>query len=74
MAKATNNTLITEYQKNMLRLIVRSPDTGNGWRPVSNYLWNLVLEQAHPDLTELDHENKRVRLSPEGITEMKYHP
>ena len=63
---------ITEYQKNMLRLIARSADTGGGWRPVSNDLWNLVLDQAHPDLTELDHENMRVRFTPKGITVMEY--
>ena len=63
---------ITEYQKNMLRLIERSADTGDGWRPISNALWNLVLDQAHPDLTELDHENMRVRFTPKGITVMEY--
>ena len=69
-----NNTPITENQKIMLRLIERSADTGDGWRPVSNPLWRHVLDQAHLDLTELDHKNKRVRLTPEGIILMKYHP
>jgi hypothetical protein len=69
-----NNTPITDNQKTMLRLIERSADTGDGWRLVSNPLWKHVLDQSHPDLTEIDHENKRVRFTPEGITVMKYLP
>jgi hypothetical protein len=65
---------ITENQKIMLRLIERSPDTGDGWRPVSKPLWKHVLEQSHPDLTEIDYENHRVRFTLEGTIVMKYLP
>jgi hypothetical protein len=65
---------VTENQRIMLRLIERSAGIDEGWRQVSDKLWRHVLDQSHPDLTELDHENKRVRLTPEGITVMKYLP
>jgi hypothetical protein len=65
---------ITENQKNMLRLIERSPGNGEGWRKVSNPLWKLVLDLRHPELTEIDHENMRVRFTPERTTVMRYLP
>jgi hypothetical protein len=65
---------ITDNQKIMLRLIERSSNLGEGWRQVSNPLWKHVVEQSHPDLVELDHENKRVRFSPDGLTVMRYLP
>lgn len=63
---------ISENQKIMLDLIQRSPDIGDGWRQVSDGLWGHVVEQAHPDLTELDTTTKRVRFTDEGITVMRY--
>jgi hypothetical protein len=65
---------VTDDQKIMLRLIERSRDTEDGWRKVSDPLWRHVVEQSHSDLVELDHENKRVRFSQEGVTVMKYLP
>lgn len=65
---------ITEKQKSMLRLIQRSPDIGEGWRQVSKLLWRLVVDQGHPELTELDAEHMRVRLTAEGETVMRYMP
>jgi hypothetical protein len=58
----------------MLRLIQRTTDSGEGWRQVSGLLWTLVVEQSHPELTELDQENTRVRFTPEGLIVMKYLP
>ena len=58
----------------MLRLIQRTTDSGEGWRQVSGFLRDLVVEQSHPELTELDQENKRVRFTPEGLIVMKYLP
>ena len=69
-----NNTPITENQKIVLQLIMENPVNGEGWYQISNSFWEHVLKQNHPDLTELDHENQRVRLTPEGITVMKYLP
>jgi hypothetical protein len=64
---------ITDIQKNMLRLIERSPATEGGWRQVKgDAIWKLVIKHSHPELTELDHELKRVRLTPAGMTVIKY--
>jgi|LakMenEpi03Aug12_release.lakeMendotaPanAssembly.Ray.scaffolds.fasta_scaffold3462901_2 hypothetical protein len=65
---------ITDLQRNMLRLLERSTNSGDGWRSVSSLLWKLVVEQSHPELTELDQENTRVRFTPEGLIVMKYLP
>lgn len=64
--------MITDNQRTMLRLIERSPDVGDGWRQVSSVLWRHVLDQAHPDLTELDRRNLRVRLNEKGRTVLEY--
>lgn len=65
-------TKITENQKIMLDLIQRSPDIGDGWRQVSDGLWEHVVKQSHADLTELDATAKRVRFTDEGLTVMRY--
>jgi hypothetical protein len=58
----------------LLRLILRSPDVGDGWRNVSGVLWEHVVKNAVIDLVEFDYENKRVRFSPEGVIVMRYLP
>ena len=58
--------------KTMLRLIERSADIGEGWRQVSDALWDHVTENCHPDLVELDVVSKRVRFTPDGVVLMKY--
>ena len=63
---------LTENQRIMLQLIQRSPDLGDGWRQVSDALWRHVVDQAHPDLTELDEKQRRIRFTPEGITVMRF--
>lgn len=63
---------VTENQENMLKLIQRSPDIGEGWRQVSDGLWGHVVDQAHPELTELNAPAKRVRFTDEGLTVMRY--
>lgn len=65
---------MSENEKIMLKLIERSPDIGGGWRQVSDALWRHVVEQAHPELTELDHETKRVRFTADGEVVMRYLP
>jgi len=72
--EAMSDGKITENQGIMMKLIYRSPDLGNGWRQVSNPLWRHVLDQSHPDLTEIDHDLRRVRFTPEGDTIMRYLP
>jgi hypothetical protein len=71
---STAKPSITDNQKIMLRLIERSPDIGEGWRQCSTPLWPHVVDQSPPDLVELDHEQKRVRFTPEGIIIMRWLP
>lgn len=63
---------MTQEQKALLRLILRSPDNGDGWRKVSAMLWPHVVEYRHPVLTEIDEENRFIRLTPEGETVLRY--
>ncbi len=63
---------LTQPQKDLLRLILRSPDLGEGWRQVSQTLWKSVTHYRHPDLTEIDEEKRRIRLTPDGAVVVKY--
>ena len=63
---------ISPEDRALLRLVERSKGDGEGWRQVNSQLWPLVLQCAHPDLTELDHKNKRIRFTPEGTIVMRY--
>jgi hypothetical protein len=56
----------------LLKLIQRSADIGDGWRQVNDLLWPSVLEYKDQDLIDLDHENKCVRVSAEGLIVLKY--
>lgn len=62
---------LTEGQRNMIPLILRSPDRGGGWRAVSGILWSLVFEYARlPDdiaeYADADDPPMDVRGEPEG--------
>lgn len=63
---------ITQIEKGLLRLIERSPDIGEGWRQVSQLLWPTVSANCHPQLMELNTENRRIRITAEGETIMRY--
>jgi len=56
---------ISNKDMNILRLIYRSPDVGSGWRQTSSQLWPLIVTIGNSDMVELDHENKRIRLTDE---------
>lgn len=65
-------TKLSDEQKSFFALILRSPDIGDGWRQSSDMLWPHIQKWAHPDLTELDEENKRIRFTPEGLLVLQY--
>jgi len=52
---------------NFLRLVQRSEDIGDGWRQVSDILWQLVERFDRPELIDKDADKKRVRLSERGL-------
>lgn len=63
---------LSQPQRDLLRLIVRSPDNGDGWRKVSKLLWPTVTQYTNPALVELDADNMRLRLTTEGQTVARY--
>ena len=63
---------LSGQDKSFMSLILRSPNRGDGWRTVSDTCWPLVVMFTAKDLIEVDEENKRVRLSPEGETIAMY--
>jgi hypothetical protein len=69
-----HNDGISDKQRDMLKLIRRSHCSEDGWRQVSGYLWKLVVDYSHPELTELCHEKKRVRLTQQGTTVLRFLP
>lgn len=59
----------------LIKLLLRSPDVGDGWRTVSTTLQSLVLQvvEKEPDLFQIEQEPSfRVRLTPQGQTVGKY--
>lgn len=64
--------MIPEKDKEFIKLIVRSPDRGDGWRNVSDVVWPLVEAFSVSALIEVDKENKRIRLTQEGVTFVTY--
>jgi preprotein translocase subunit SecA len=63
--------MLTDYDKDMIRLLQRSTDRGDGWRTVSPTLWKL-FDTVDKDLFELDEENRKVRLTETGLTLAMY--
>lgn len=59
-------------QTDTLRLILRSPDLGDGWRQVSATLWQHVQSWAPAELVEFDQDNKRIRLNGDGNVLARY--
>lgn len=58
---------MSPQDRNFLKLLMRSPDRGDGWRQCTPATWSLVDMFGHPELLEKDIETHKVRLSVEGI-------
>lgn len=63
---------ITEKQAQLMKLIARSADIGEGWRQVPDPIWNAVKHFARSDLMEIDEPSKRIRLTDDGRVVLKY--
>ena len=65
---------LSENQIIFLKLVLRSPDAGDGWRNVSRIVWNVIKEQAEslPELIEIDKEASRLRFTKEGEIVVRY--
>jgi len=57
---------LSNQDANFLRLLMRSPDRGDGWRTVSATCWPLVTAFQAVDLIEIDKQEQRVRLTGAG--------
>ena len=66
---------LTDQQRDLLRLIQRSPDRGQGWRTVSKVLWPIVKGGLPDDLAETietDDGKGSIRLTPRGQAVLDY--
>ena len=63
---------LSDNDLSFLKLLMRSPDLGDGWRKSSERVWPLVTGFSKQELVELDHDNKRVRLTPDGEVLTRY--
>lgn len=58
--------MMTRQDQDFLKLLLRSPDRGDGWRSVSEACWQLVDSFENKRLLEIDKEQMRVRLTDDG--------
>ena len=63
---------LTKMQHDALKLIERSPDSGDGWRICAPRLFAVIAEILPDSLAEKDHENKRIRLTLESHALLKW--
>ena len=64
---------LTFDQRSLMKLILRSPDLGDGWRQCSDLLWphvRRVYDQI-PELFEVN-DLQQIRISPEGTIALKW--
>lgn len=64
--------MLSKQNRNIIRLIARSADIGEGWRQASFTTWPLLMAFPHAELIERDTENVRVRLTEKGRLILKY--
>lgn len=67
-------TPITDRDMSVIALIQRSPRLAYGWRQVSDTVWPLVSNPDAPELFELNHDDKMIRLSERGMIVAQYLP
>jgi hypothetical protein len=63
--------MTNERIRDVLELIQRSPDRGNGWRSVSKTCWPLV-EDMPSELVELDSAEHRIRMTERGQAVLQF--
>jgi len=63
---------LTQQQRDILHLLMRSPDSGDGWRMCSPIVFEKVIVPMSDELVEKDTDQKRVRLTEEGKTVFKW--
>ena len=64
--------MLTDHDRDFLRLLARSPDRGDGWRYISDACWLLVEQFEAKELLEIDNDFRRVRLTTKGQNVVKF--
>jgi hypothetical protein len=67
--------MISQQAKDFLKLVLRSPNTGDGWRDVGKMLWPSVVDFEAQELLESsrnDDGTGKVRLSETGLIVARY--
>jgi hypothetical protein len=75
MWDAPKGNQLTDQEKSFLKLIMRSPDDGDGWRNVSAPVWRWAESFPRRELVELSPNpdgSGRLRLSERGQTVKDY--
>jgi len=57
---------LTNEQRKVLQLVLRSPDRGEGWRTCSQAAFDNLVMPMPDELFEKDAEQRRVRLTEKG--------
>ena len=58
---------LSDHDQGVIRLILRSPDRGDGWRHSAPEVWKQFIKTVErKELLETDDENMMVRLSKVG--------
>jgi hypothetical protein len=57
---------LTQQQKDLLKLIERSPDSGDGWRNCAPKIFEDFIVKMPDELVEKDLEQKRARFTVAG--------
>lgn len=63
---------LTQLQGDTLRLLMRSPDSGDGWRTCAPIMFKTFILPMPESLIEKDIENRRARLTHEGRTVVEW--
>lgn len=60
---------LTTQQANIIRLVDRSPDHGDGWRQLSPHWQTILLQFNLGDLIEIDGDKARLTVKGKAVLE-----
>ena len=63
---------LTDTQRDLLRLVARSNDVGEGWRRCSPLIYKALMPHAEEKLIERNDEAMRVRLTDTAKTLLEW--